>query len=158
MKISFDLDGTLIPLVPGSFPLEPQKTIHSKLGVEVMRLGTKEVFHALRSAGHKVGIYTTSFRSRKMIQFWLWSYGVKADFIINEPVAGPKLRQLNISASKYPPAFDIDLHIDDLPGVAMEGERYGFDVHLVSPELPNLEGILSDTTNFRQPSPARSIA
>jgi hypothetical protein len=158
MKISFDLDGTLIPLVPDSFPLEPQKIIHSKLGVEAMRWGTKEIFHTLRSGGHSVGIYTTSFRSRKMIQFWLWSYGVKADFIINEPMAGPQLRRLGISASKYPPAFDIDLHIDDLPGVALEGEKYGFDVHLLSPDLHNIEGILSDITNFRQPSPARSIA
>ena len=36
--------------------------------------------------------------------------------------------------SKYPPAFGIGLHVDDSPGVAMEGEAHGFRVVVVSPE------------------------
>lgn len=36
--------------------------------------------------------------------------------------------------SKYPPAFRIDLHIDDSPGVAMEGADHQFAVLVVSPE------------------------
>jgi hypothetical protein len=35
--------------------------------------------------------------------------------------------------SKYPPAFGINLHIDDSAGVAEEGRRYGFDVVVVAP-------------------------
>ncbi len=33
--------------------------------------------------------------------------------------------------SKYPPAFDIDLHVDDLEGVGMEGAEHGFAVVVV---------------------------
>ncbi len=39
--------------------------------------------------------------------------------------------------SKYPPAFGIDLHIDDSEGVGLEGERHGFTVVVVSPEDPD---------------------
>ncbi len=35
--------------------------------------------------------------------------------------------------SKYPPAFGIDLLVDDSPGVAIEGQRHGFAVLVVEP-------------------------
>ena len=37
------------------------------------------------------------------------------------------------SPTKFPSLFDIDLHVDDLPGVAVEGEEHGFDVLVVDP-------------------------
>ncbi len=36
--------------------------------------------------------------------------------------------------SKYPPAFDIDLHVDDSEGVQIEGKDHGFRVVVVHPE------------------------
>ena len=150
MKISFDLDGTLIPLGDNSFPVERKTALQKSLQIEPLRAGTKTVFKALRMAGHEVGIYTTSFRSQRMIKFWLWSYGLKADFIINEQLAGPMLRQMNIGASKYPPVFKIDLHVDDLPGIALEGERFGFDTLLVDYDVRNLESLLADISDFER--------
>jgi hypothetical protein len=38
------------------------------------------------------------------------------------------------SCSKYPPAFGIDLLIDDLEGVRCEGDRFGFRVLCVAPD------------------------
>ena len=35
--------------------------------------------------------------------------------------------------SKYPPAFGIDLHIDDSEGVLEEGREHGFRVVVVTP-------------------------
>jgi hypothetical protein len=35
--------------------------------------------------------------------------------------------------SKYPPAFGIDLHIDDSEGVGIEGKRFHFEVLVISP-------------------------
>jgi hypothetical protein len=35
--------------------------------------------------------------------------------------------------SKYPPAFGIDLHVDDSAGVAEEGRQHRFDVLVVAP-------------------------
>jgi hypothetical protein len=36
--------------------------------------------------------------------------------------------------SKYPPAFGIDVLVDDLEGVRMEGEQFGFCVVRVAPD------------------------
>lgn len=157
MKISFDLDGTLIPLGENAFLTERKTTLQKSLKIEPLRVGTSTVFKALRMAGHEVGIYTTSFRSQRMIKFWLWSYGLKADFIINEQLAGPKLRQMNIGASKYPTAFGIGLHIDDLPGMALEGQRYGFETLLVDNDLQNLEAILGDISDFERRTAVSSL-
>lgn len=43
-------------------------------------------------------------------------------------------RRLLIGCSKYPPAFGIDMLVDDSPGVVLEGQRYGFRVIQISPE------------------------
>jgi hypothetical protein len=50
------------------------------------------------------------------------------DGIVNEDRHRQELlrRRFPHSPSKYPPAFGIDLHVDDSPGVLMEGQKYGF--------------------------------
>ena len=40
------------------------------------------------------------------------------------------------ASSKYPPAFGIDLHVDDSEGVGMEGKQHRFRVIVVSPADP----------------------
>jgi hypothetical protein len=148
--VGFDLDGTLIPLGKPGFPVERQSAMLKALKLEPLRVGTVNLFKKLKEAGHEVGIYTTSFRSQRLIRVWLWSYGIKTDFVINEQLAGPVLRQSQINCSKYPPAFDIDLHIDDQPGVALEGERYGFETLLVQPEMQNIESLFSSISQSCQ--------
>jgi hypothetical protein len=39
--------------------------------------------------------------------------------------------------SKYPPAFGINLHVDDSEGVAVEGKLHGFAVVVVRPDDPD---------------------
>ena len=39
--------------------------------------------------------------------------------------------------SKNPAKFGIELHIDDLPGVAIEGQRHGFDALVLDPDDPS---------------------
>ena len=77
-------------------------------------------------------IYTTSYRSPRYLRGWLRCLGVSLAGVVNqarqERVVG---RQ---GPSKYPPAFGIDLHVDDSEGVGQEGERHGFAVVVVSPE------------------------
>lgn len=36
------------------------------------------------------------------------------------------------NVSKFPPEFDIDVHIDDSLGVEMEGKKFGFKTIIVS--------------------------
>jgi hypothetical protein len=57
---------------------------------------------------------------------------VRVDDVIN----GPKHIQCfgaASSPSKRPHAFKIALHIDNSPGVAIEGERHGFNVCVIDP-------------------------
>lgn len=53
------------------------------------------------------------------------------DTAINQQRHDSQLRENKIRASKFPPAFDIDVHIDDSPGVRIEGERFNFKTIIV---------------------------
>lgn len=134
MKISFDLDDTLIPANSDCFKTELRSFIQKLLGVELLRTGTGQLFRKLQSDGHTVGVYTTSFRSKLRVYFQFWTYGIKPHFIINEQQyqkIRKQLRSQKIYSSKYPPSFQIDIHIDDSEGVRIEGEKYKFKTIII---------------------------
>jgi len=55
-----------------------------------------------------------------------YTYGIRLDKVINLSVHDRMLRNKHSKPSKYPPAFGIDLHIDNAEGVALEGQRHNF--------------------------------
>ena len=59
-----------------------------------------------------------------------YAYGIPVDYIINQQSHIRNVKSKNIS--KFPPQFGIDVHIDDSPGVKMEGEKHGFMTIIVS--------------------------
>jgi hypothetical protein len=137
MRISLDIDDALVcraanaprerSLLPGF--------IHVHFS-EPLRQGTRSLFRALRRRGFSVWIYTTSLRSPLHIRLWMMLHGLRVDGIVNEErhrieMAGRKFSRV---PSKYPPAFGIDLHVDDSEGVRIEGEELGFNVVVVRPE------------------------
>jgi len=130
MRISFDLDDTLI--AKKRFPLEKESFVAKLLGAERLRLGTITLFKALRSKGHQIGVYTTSYRSKTKIKRMFWAYGLSVDYVVNQQLHERTLGKRSKSISKYPPAFEIDLHIDDSLGVEREGELYGFNTVIVA--------------------------
>ena len=132
MRISFDLDDTLIPENPNDFSAEKRNLAQKLFLIEKIRKGAKFIFRDLRRKGHKVGIYTTSYRSRLKIKIQFLSYGISTDFIINETQNRNELKKRNINSSKYPPAFGIDIHIDDSYGVEIEGKKLKFKTIIVS--------------------------
>lgn len=136
MNISFDLDSTLIPNGK-EFETEKRSGIAKLFGIEEMRKGTRELISGLQSEGHKTHIYTTSFRTKGKIRLTLKYYGIKANRIVNEKENRRVLKSRNINSSKYPPAFDFDLHIDDLKGVEIESERFNFKTIIVEPNDKN---------------------
>ena len=136
MRISFDLDSTLIPHA-NEFPVEKMNFLAKLFKVEPLREGTKELFDYLETQGHSINIYTTSLRSILKIRFQFYTYGIKIDRVINQYENQKHLNRLRISSSKYPPAFNFDVHIDDLFGVAKEGERFNFRTIIVEPNDKN---------------------
>ncbi|NOS72355.1 MAG: hypothetical protein HOP33_20835 [Verrucomicrobia bacterium] len=136
MRISFDLDETLIchhesaPVELGFLPSFLQKKL-----TEPLRLGAKLLFQQLREHGHDVWIYTTSSRTPMQIRWWLLLHGIRVNGIVNDKRHQTAIqgRRFERSPSKYPPAFGIDLHVDDSEGVRMEGEQCGFRVLVIQP-------------------------
>lgn len=131
LTISFDLDDTLIPGMK-TFETEPQSLFQRMRGIEKIRLGTIVLMATLQQQGHKVFIYTTSLRPVHKIRRTLATYGIRPDKIINQQVHTKVLSGNHNRCSKYPPAFGIDVHVDDSEGVAIEGNRHNFKTIIVA--------------------------
>jgi hypothetical protein len=132
MRIAFDLDGLLIP-APGSRMLaERLGLIACAISREPMRAGAPALMRSLRQQGHEVWIYTTSLRSPRRLRFWFACLGVRLHGVVNKEVHDQCICAAGIACSKYPPAFEIGLLIDDSEGVSMEGKYFGFSVLLIS--------------------------
>lgn len=130
MTISFDLDDTLIPGMK-RFPTEPQRFWHKLVSREKLREGTLMLMKALKEQDCKIYVYTTSLRSPAYIRLLFLSYGIWLDKIINKKIHDKVLLRQASLVSKLPPAFNIDLHIDDSQGVEREGIRFNFRTIIV---------------------------
>ncbi|HYF68985.1 MAG TPA: HAD family hydrolase [Ohtaekwangia sp.] len=131
MIISFDLDDTLIPGTK-QFDTEQQNLIQKLTGIEKIRKGTIGLFKELRSRGHSIYIYTTSLRPTFKANLTFRSYGIPVDRIINQQCHDRELKENKTRCSKFPPAFGIDIHVDDSPGLKIEGERFNFRTIIIS--------------------------
>lgn len=137
VRISFDIDDTL------ACQLEHSAVEHSRLPAfvhrwlgEPLRSGTRSLIRDLRRQGCSIWIYTSSGRTPSYIRRWLLLYGIRVDGVVNsdrhyQAVAAQGLCN---APSKYPLAFDIDLHVDDSEGVRIEGVEHGFRVVVVDPQ------------------------
>ncbi|WP_245539558.1 HAD family hydrolase [Pontibacter roseus] len=121
----------MIPPGETDFPTERRNVFQKLFGVERIRYKTSELFQHLKAQGHTVGIYTTSYRPKLKLRLHLLTYGINPDFIITEKENRQQLTKRQINCSKYPPAFNIDLHIDDSPGVEQEGQTFSFQTIII---------------------------
>jgi hypothetical protein len=136
MRISFDLDETLIcRRVSGPVETAQWPTVTRWWFNEPLRHGTRALFGELQRRGCSLWIYTTSGRSPWRIRAWLWLHGIRVDGVVNDrrhrhAISGRRFSRI---PSKFPPAFAIDLHVDDSEGVLVEGNQHGFRVLVVRP-------------------------
>lgn len=134
VRLSFDVDDTLVcpPTVPTEQPVPRWRRWWYAEG---LRLGTRSLMGQLLRRRCEIWIYTTSYRSPRYLRGWFRCFGVPVSGVVNQArhdrIVGRS------GPSKLPPAFGIDLHVDDSEGVALEGERYGFSVVVVSPDDPD---------------------
>lgn len=137
MRISFDLDDTLICYQPG-VPQEPRLPWPTRWLVqdEPLRLGARDLIRWLQQSGWEVWVYTTSHRPPWGVWLWLWLHGIQVKRVINQDIHDRHFRRghgRGGTPSKNPAAFGVALHVDDSDGVRMEGERFGFSVVVLSP-------------------------
>lgn len=136
MKISFDIDNTLVPY-SDEFQVEENKSILNLVSKEKLRIGTKSLFRKLEDDKHEIWIYTTSFRPIWKLKLLFSKYGIYPKGFINQNINLKALKRANSQSSKNPKLFGIELHIDDSKGVGIEGERIGFDTVIVDPTNEN---------------------
>ena len=137
LRISFDIDDTLAcqlhhcAVETSWLPA----CVHRWLG-EPLRIGTRSLIRDLRRQGCSVWVYTSSGRTPSYIRRWLLLYGIRVDGVVNSVLHNRALTGHGLcnAPSKYPPAFDIDLHVDDSEGVQIEGADHGFRVVVVNPQ------------------------
>lgn len=136
MNISFDLDSTLIPNGI-EFETEKRSRLAKLLGIEEIRKGTPELLNELKNEGHNIHIYTTSFRTKRKIRRTFKYYGITVDRVVNQTENQLLLSSKKISASKLPPVFGFDVHIDDSKGVGIESEHHNFKAIIIEPNDKN---------------------
>src|SRR3989344_8665413 len=129
IRISFDIDDTLACQLHHC-AVEPSRLpacVHRWLG-EPLRIGTRSLTQELRRQGCSIWVYTSSGRTPSYIRRWLLLYGIRVDEVVNSMLHNRALtvHGLSNAPSKFPPAFDIDLHVDDSEGVRTEGRDHGF--------------------------------
>jgi hypothetical protein len=156
MRIAFDLDDTLIPGSRDLFPVErPRGPLGLLLARERLRRGAPGLMRALVRHRCEVWIYTTSLRSPRYIRDLFYWYGVRLGGAINQDthwdwlMRQPPARR----CSKYPPAFGIDLLVDNCEGVLMEGRQFGFRVVHVRPDDADWVQAVVAEVNASLPSP-----
>ena len=66
------------------------------------------------------------------------AYEIPVDGVINQQAHQRMTNgEVDRAPSKNPAMFGIDLHVDDLEGVRLEGEAHGFSVVVVTPDDTN---------------------
>jgi hypothetical protein len=137
IRVAFDLDDTLIPC-RYSFPVErPRRFLARLLADEHLREGSYRLLKALRRMGCELAVYTTSLRSPLYIKSLFFLYGFNVRGVINQETHMKWVErqyQRFRSCSKYPPAFGIDLLVDDSEGVQLEARQYNYNMVLVRPD------------------------
>ena len=157
MRISFDVDDTLVcgPDVPVE-QYVPWWLRH--WFPERLRRGTRALMCELLARDCQFWIYTTSYRSPRYLRWWFRSFGIPIYDVVNQDLherVVPRHHPVHYPPTKYPPAFGIDLHIDDSEGVAIEGKRFHFDVLVVSPSDPDWVACVLAAVEARSSLPAR---
>jgi hypothetical protein len=135
MRIAFDLDDTLIPCAH-DFPVEKPTLRARLLSAEPLRRGAVALLRELRVGGCELWVYTTSLRNPFAVRLQFWAYGIRLRGVVNHDRHVRHLRGRYPDpreCSKYPPAFGVDLLVDDSEGVRLEGQRYRFRVLWVHP-------------------------
>jgi hypothetical protein len=131
LRISFDVDGTLtgIPAMAAEPPLARWRR---RFHPEPLRLGTVALMAELIRHDAEIWIYTTSYRAPRYLRGWLRAHGIPLAGAVDQDRHGRIVGRQG--PSKLPPAFGIDIHVDDSEGVARGGQRHGFKVVVVRPD------------------------
>ncbi|NOZ45430.1 MAG: HAD family hydrolase [Chlorobi bacterium] len=147
MKISFELDQLLLT-DSNEFPVEKQNHIQEVLRFEKLRLGAVELMQDIIGSQHEIWIYTASSRPKHYIYELFLRHGVPVSGIINRKKHVTTLNTEEKVLSKYPPAFNIDVHIDYSDNVKIDGEIFNFKTITVKSDEDNWAEVIQNELNL----------
>lgn len=110
-------------------------------------MGTILLMKRLQKDGHKIFIYTTSYRSISKIKGTFLFYGIRIEKAINQNSHNKMLKERAKMISKFPPAFGIHIHIDDSEGVEREGKVNNFRTIIVNESTPDWTTFVLNSIN-----------
>lgn len=147
MKIAFDLDDTLIR-DNEKFPLEKRSFLQRFLFIPALRYGATELIKDIINNGHDICIYTATNRLQIWIKFIFLTYGISIHDTINIKKHKKRTRKLNISCTKYPPAFGIDLLFDNTEQIIRESLIFSYDAILLTPNHKRWTYFIKDKIKY----------
>ena len=100
-----------------------------------MRRDTIQLIKFLQQQGHNIWIYTSSRRDLIYLRLLFRWYGISLEGIVNHDIHQQRVKKRR--CTKYPPAFGIDLLIDDSRQIAIEARKYNFHLLQIAPEDEN---------------------
>ena len=136
MRVSFDLDDTLIFKTVDGITDDSLPPLKRSYMEEKLRAGTREVMQALAQRGHELWIYSNSYRGKSELLRWFQDCGLPVTDVVNQQIHEMKRAELGLQMSgplKYPPWFGIDVHIDDSAEIAADARQHGFKVIRIDP-------------------------
>jgi hypothetical protein len=141
MRISFDLDDTLI-LKSLAGPCEESLPARrpGEANEERFRKGIRELFLKLQEQGWEILIYSNSYRGKSELASWFAECGLPICGVVNQQLHDLKKVEsgnLALRPAKFPPWFDVDLHVDDSQELFEDGQEFGFEVVRVDPSDPD---------------------
>ena len=136
MRISFELDQTLLT-TRDEFPSEKQNIFQKVLLFEKLRLGAVDLMKEIIEKGNEIWIYTTSSRPRHYIHELFLRHGIEITDIINRKKHLDSLSIEKRTLAKFPPAFDIEVHIDNSDNVKLDAGIFGYRAIIIKPDDKN---------------------
>lgn len=149
MRIAFDLDDTLIPC-GRRFDTESARFpfVARAFHCEPLRRGTTTLLRTLTSMGWEIWVYTSSFRSPLSVRLTFLSYGFWLSGVVNQSTHDQKVDRNHRRFPKYPPAFGIDLLVDNC---AIPCHPPSFHMVVVQPrDLDWSEKVLTEARRISQ--------
>ncbi len=143
MRISFDLDQTLLTAT-NEFPTEKQNLFQKVLRFEPLRLGTINLMKEILEKGHEIWIYTCSSRPKHYVYELFIRHGIEISGIINRKKHVTNLSVEKRTLAKFPPAFGIEIHIDNSDNVKIYSGIFGFNAIIVKPENENWTQVIRE--------------
>lgn len=157
-RVAFGWSGTLVPEL-GEFHTTKPAGLAALVYNRAVREGTFALMRQLQAEGWEVWIYTLAPLPKTRLKLFFALNGVSLGGVItgHDHASAVRNQRAPSRSVKHPPAFGIDLMIDDKTITAQAGRQLGFATHQITTHPKWTEPILSQARGLK-PAPSLALA